>query len=75
MDGKNNASLLCPSDNAANLPAGFVYTKYDWSLYHHENPFFGHFGVSPDGTQLLGQPLSLSLSLSLSLTWTALNLL
>ena len=21
-----------------------VYSKYEWSLYHHENPMFGHFG-------------------------------
>ncbi len=30
--------------NNAALPAGTVYTKYNWSLYHHENPMFGHYG-------------------------------
>ena len=30
--------------NAGNLPAGYTYTKYNWSLYHHENPMFGHYG-------------------------------
>ena len=30
--------------NNAGLPAGTVYTKYNWSLYHHENPMFGHYG-------------------------------
>jgi rhamnogalacturonan endolyase len=41
VDGKSNASLLCPADNAGDVGAGAIYTKYDWSLYHHENPFFG----------------------------------
>ena len=58
VDGRNNASLPCPRDNAGNadgqLPAGSVYTKYDWSLYHHENPYFGHFGVDEASNQLLG---------------------
>lgn len=27
IDGKNNASLPCPNDNAGGLPAGTVYTK------------------------------------------------
>jgi rhamnogalacturonan endolyase len=36
VDGKNNASLPSPDSNGGNLPAGYVYTKYDWSLYHHE---------------------------------------
>ena len=49
VDGKNNASLLCPDDNAGHYDAGEVYTKYIWSLYHHENSFFGHFG---SGTNL-----------------------
>lgn len=44
VDGVNNAALPCPDDNAGGLPAGYTYTKYDWSLYHHENPFFGHYG-------------------------------
>ena len=56
VDGLNNASLPCPADNAGNadgeLPAGSVYSKYQWSLYHHENPFFGHFGAL--GGKLLG---------------------
>lgn len=52
IDGLNNASLPCPRDNAGDadgkLPPGSVYTKYDWVLYHHENPFFGHFGKIED---------------------------
>ena len=52
VDGKPNASLACPADNNGDLPAGRVYTKYMWSLYHAENPFFGHFGAV--GDQLVG---------------------
>lgn len=44
VDGANNPSLPSPDSNAGNLPPGSVYSKYDWSLYHHENPMFGHFG-------------------------------
>ena len=58
VDGINNASLPCPRDNAGDadgqLPAGSIYSKYDWSLYHHENPFFGHFGVDAASGNLLG---------------------
>jgi rhamnogalacturonan endolyase len=57
VDGVNNPALPCPADNAGNadgnLPAGSVYTKYDWSLYHHENSFFGHWGEAASG-QLVG---------------------
>ena len=31
-------------NNDGGLAAGTVYSKYNWSLYHHENPMFGHFG-------------------------------
>lgn len=44
VDGINNPNLPSPEDNSGNLPAGYVYTKYNWSLYHHENPMFGHYG-------------------------------
>ncbi|MDQ0635055.1 rhamnogalacturonan endolyase [Arthrobacter pascens] len=44
VDGANRADLPSPNSNSGNLPAGSVYSKYDWSLYHHENPMFGHFG-------------------------------
>lgn len=44
VDGVNNPALPSPGSNSGNLPAGSVYTKYDWSLYHHENPMFGHYG-------------------------------
>ncbi|KHL01435.1 hypothetical protein [Sinomonas humi] len=44
VDGVNNPNLPSPESNSGNLPAGAVYSKYDWSLYHHENPMFGHFG-------------------------------
>ncbi|MFE5835850.1 polysaccharide lyase family protein [Arthrobacter sp. NPDC056493] len=44
IDGANNPDLPSPDSNSGNLPAGSVYSKYDWSLYHHENPMFGHFG-------------------------------
>jgi rhamnogalacturonan endolyase len=43
-DGINNPSLPSPDSNSGNLPPGEVYSKYEWSLYHHENPMFGHFG-------------------------------
>ena len=56
VDARNNASLPCPADNAGDadgqLPAGSVYSKYDWSLYHAETPFFGHYGASKDGKML-----------------------
>jgi rhamnogalacturonan endolyase len=44
IDGVNNPSLPWPDSNSGNLPANTVYTKYNWSLYHHENPMFGHYG-------------------------------
>jgi rhamnogalacturonan endolyase len=44
VDGVNNPALPSPDSNAGGLAAGTVYTKYNWSLYHHENPMFGHFG-------------------------------
>jgi rhamnogalacturonan endolyase len=44
IDGVNNANLPSPESNSGNLPPGTVYTKYNWSLYHHENPMFGHYG-------------------------------
>jgi rhamnogalacturonan endolyase len=44
VDGINNPNLPSPDSNSGNLPPGSVYSKYEWSLYHHENPMFGHFG-------------------------------
>ena len=44
VDGANNPNLPSPDSNSGNLPPGEVYSKYEWSLYHHENPMFGHFG-------------------------------
>ncbi|MFG1811878.1 polysaccharide lyase family 4 protein [Streptomyces sp. NPDC049040] len=44
VDGVNNPDLPSPESNAGGTKAGDVYTKYDWSLYHYENPMFGHFG-------------------------------
>ena len=44
IDGQNNPSLPPPDSNSGNLPPGTTYTKYNWSLYHHENPMFGHYG-------------------------------
>ncbi len=44
VDGVNNPNLPSPGSNSGNLAAGTVYTKYNWSLYHHENPMFGHYG-------------------------------
>ncbi len=44
IDGQNNPNLPPPDSNAGNLPPGTTYTKYNWSLYHHENPMFGHYG-------------------------------
>ena len=44
IDGVNNPDLPSPASNSGNLPPGTVYTKYNWSLYHHENPMFGHYG-------------------------------
>ncbi|HXM53982.1 MAG TPA: polysaccharide lyase family protein [Candidatus Dormibacteraeota bacterium] len=44
IDGVNNPDLPSPDSNSGNLPPGTVYTKYNWSLYHHENPMFGHYG-------------------------------
>jgi rhamnogalacturonan endolyase len=44
VDGVNDPALPSPDSNSGNLPAGTVYTKYNWSLYHHENPMFGHYG-------------------------------
>lgn len=44
IDGVNNPNLPAPASNSGNLPPGTVYTKYNWTLYHHQNPMFGHFG-------------------------------
>ncbi len=44
VDGVDNPDLPSPDSNAGGLSAGDVYTKYDWSLYHYENPMFGHYG-------------------------------
>lgn len=44
IDGVNRPDLPSPDSNSGNLPPGTVYTKYNWSLYHHENPMFGHYG-------------------------------
>jgi rhamnogalacturonan endolyase len=44
VDGINNQSLPSPESNSGNLPPGSVYTKYNWSLYHYQNPMFGHYG-------------------------------
>jgi rhamnogalacturonan endolyase len=44
IDGVNDPNLPSPESNSGNLPPGTVYTKYNWSLYHHENPMFGHYG-------------------------------
>jgi len=44
IDGVNNPDLPSPDSNSGNLPPGTVYSKYNWSLYHHENPMFGHYG-------------------------------
>ncbi|GAA2760779.1 polysaccharide lyase family protein [Actinopolymorpha rutila] len=44
VDGINNPDLPAPDSNSGNLPRGTVYSKYNWSLYHHENPMFGHYG-------------------------------
>ena len=50
-NGSNIASLPCPMDNSGNIapnelynPPNYVWSKYLWSLYHSENPFFGHLG-------------------------------
>ncbi|GHJ41551.1 polysaccharide lyase family protein [Streptomyces sp. TS71-3] len=44
VDGVNNPDLPSPENNAGGLKPGEVYTKYNWSLYHYQNPMFGHFG-------------------------------
>ena len=46
IDGVNNPALPSPDSNSGNLAPGTVYTKYNWSLYHHENPMFGHYGTA-----------------------------
>lgn len=33
-----------PEGNPIGLPAGSVYTKYNWCLYYAEAPMFGHLG-------------------------------
>ncbi|HVU39319.1 MAG TPA: polysaccharide lyase family protein [Opitutales bacterium] len=33
-----------PANNPAGLPAGTVYSKYDWCLYYSEAPMWGHLG-------------------------------
>ena len=50
--GVNNASLACPATNAGTLPRActwcaypYVYTKYAYSIYYSQNPFFGHHGT------------------------------
>jgi rhamnogalacturonan endolyase len=40
VDGVNSPSLPSPDSNSGNLPPGEAYSKYEWSLYHHENPMF-----------------------------------
>ena len=44
VNGSNAPGLPFPDSNGGNLPAGYVYTKYEWSLYHADNVLFGHFG-------------------------------
>lgn len=44
VDGVNNPDLPSPANNAGGTKPGDVYTKYDWSLYHYQNPMFGHYG-------------------------------
>ena len=44
VNGSNAPALPFPDSNGGNLPAGYVYTKYNWALYHAENVLFGHFG-------------------------------
>jgi rhamnogalacturonan endolyase len=41
VDGVDNPALPSPESNSGGLPAGYAYSKYEWSLYHHENPMFG----------------------------------
>jgi len=33
-----------PANNPVGLPAGTVYSKYDWCLYYSEAPMWGHLG-------------------------------
>ncbi len=33
-----------PANNPIGLPAGSIYTKYNWCLYYAEAPMFGHLG-------------------------------
>ena len=35
---------ILPANNPAGLPAGTVYSKYDWCLYYAEAPMWGHLG-------------------------------
>jgi rhamnogalacturonan endolyase len=35
---------ILPANNPIGLPAGTVYSKYDWCLYYSEAPMFGHLG-------------------------------
>ena len=44
VNGSNAPGLPFPESNGGNLPAGYVYTKYNWALYHADNVLFGHFG-------------------------------
>ncbi|MFI6345986.1 polysaccharide lyase family protein [Streptomyces sp. NPDC050560] len=44
IDGVDNPDLPSPENNAGGLAPGTVYTKYNWSLYHYQNPMFGHYG-------------------------------
>jgi len=33
-----------PANNPLGLPAGSIYSKYDWCLYYSEAPMWGHLG-------------------------------
>jgi hypothetical protein len=33
-----------PANNPVGLPAGTIYSKYDWCLYYAEAPMWGHLG-------------------------------
>ena len=44
LNGSNAPNLPWPESNSGNYPAGYVYSKYEWSLYHAEQTIWGHFG-------------------------------
>lgn len=48
----NNPALACPADNAGDVRP--VYSKYDFSLYHSENPMFGHYGWDGSSNMAVG---------------------